>query len=98
MIDAFGEITIAADISKQGAPGWNAQVTPQLDAGEHYAADEALNSKLRSQGITVRLVAPAARIIKGQSAVVTTGSGGPRAADAARYRLVRESLGRLAAR
>jgi imidazolonepropionase-like amidohydrolase len=75
LIDAFGEITIAADISKQGAPGWNAQVTPQLDAGEHYAADEALNSKLRSQGITVRLVAPAARIIKGQSAVVTTGSG-----------------------
>ncbi|HMC09891.1 MAG TPA: amidohydrolase family protein, partial [Pirellulaceae bacterium] len=42
---------------------------------EHYTADEALNSKLRSQGITVRLVAPATRIIKGQSIVVTTGAG-----------------------
>ncbi len=74
LIDAFGEITIAADAAKQGAPDWNAQVTPQLDVANHYTADEALNGKLRSQGITVRLVAPATRIIKGQSAVVTTGS------------------------
>jgi N-acetylglucosamine-6-phosphate deacetylase len=75
LIDAFGEITIGVDITKQGAAGWNPQVAPQLDAAEHYTADEALNGKLRSQGITVRLVAPATRIIKGQSIVVTTGSG-----------------------
>src|SRR5262249_7297416 len=74
LIDSFGEITIGPDITKQGAAAWNPQVAPQLDAAEHYAADEALNGKLRSQGITVRLVAPAARIIKGQSIVVTTGS------------------------
>src|SRR5205085_4686663 len=59
LIDAFGEITIAAEVSKQGAAGWNPQITPQVDVAEHYVADEALNTKLRSQGITVRLVAPA---------------------------------------
>src|SRR5439155_3433853 len=75
LIDAFGETTIGADITKQGAAGWNPQVAPQLDVADHYAADEALNGKLRSQGITVRLVAPATRIVKGQSIVVTTGSG-----------------------
>src|SRR5262245_43064367 len=73
LIDAFGEITVGADLTKQGAADWNPQVTPQLDVAEHYAADEALNGKLRSQGITVRLVAPATRIIKGQSIVVSTG-------------------------
>src|SRR5437763_11225587 len=75
LIDAFGEITISADITKQGAANWNPQVAPQIDTADHYAADETLNGKLRSQGITVRLVAPASRIIKGQSIVVTTGSG-----------------------
>src|SRR5438067_1837337 len=75
LIDAFGEVTIAADITKQGAANWNPQITPQLDTADHYTADEAVNSKLRSQGITVRLVAPASRIIKGQSIVITTGSG-----------------------
>src|SRR5439155_7948623 len=75
LIDAFSEMPIGADVTKQGAADWNPQVAPQLDAAAHYAADEALNGKLRSQGITVRLVAPATRIIKGQSIVVTTGSG-----------------------
>src|SRR5262245_60862414 len=41
LIDAFGEITIGADITKQGAAAWNPQVAPQLDAADHYAADEA---------------------------------------------------------
>lgn len=75
LIDAYGEITVGPDVTKQGAAGWNPQVTPQIDVAEHYTADEALNSKLRSQGITVRLVAPATRIIKGQSIVVTSGAG-----------------------
>jgi imidazolonepropionase-like amidohydrolase len=74
LIDAFGEITVGPEVTKQGAAGWSPQVTPQLDVAEHYTADEALNSKLRSQGITARLVAPATRIIKGQSIVVSTGS------------------------
>src|SRR5436190_7720454 len=75
LIDAFGEITVGPDVTKPGAAGWNPQITPQIDVAEHYTADEALNSKLRSQGITVRLVPPATRIIKGQSIVVTTGAG-----------------------
>jgi len=74
-IDAYGEINVTADTTKAGAPNWNPQVTPQLDVAEHYAADESLNGKLRSQGITARLVAPATRIIKGQSIVVSTGQG-----------------------
>ena len=75
LIDAYGEINIAADTTKSGAPSWNSQVTPQLDVAEHYAADDALNGKLRTQGITARLLAPATRVIKGQSIVVSTGQG-----------------------
>src|SRR4029453_11037464 len=70
LIDAYGEVTVGPEVTKQGAAGWNPQVTPQLDLAEHYVADETINGKLRSQGITVRLVAPATRIIKGQSIVV----------------------------
>jgi imidazolonepropionase-like amidohydrolase len=73
LIDAYGEIAVAADLTKQAAASWNPQLAPQLDLAEHYTADESLNTKLRSQGITVRLIAPATRIIKGQSIVVTTG-------------------------
>ena len=62
---------------------WNPQVTPQLDVGEHHVPDEALNAKLRSQGITARLVAPGSRIIKGQSIVVSTAGGEHRAIDLA---------------
>ena len=60
LIDAYGEITIGAGCRQSRArQAGIAQVTPQLDVAEHYAADEALNAKLRSQGITARLVAPA---------------------------------------
>lgn len=76
LIDAYGEMNVATDVSKQGSANWNAQITPHLDVAEHYTADEALNTKLRSQGITALLVAPAQRIIKGQSVVVLTGGGG----------------------
>ena len=50
LIDAYGEITISADLTKQGAADWNSQVTPQLDLAQHYSADDALNTKLRGQG------------------------------------------------
>jgi imidazolonepropionase-like amidohydrolase len=74
LVDAFTELTIAADPTSAGAPHWNPQITPQLSAAEHYQADDGLNAKLRSQGIGARLVAPGGtRIIKGQSAVVSTG-------------------------
>src|SRR5262245_39192042 len=74
LVDSYGEITIGPEIARQGAASWNPNITPQLDVAEHYVADEALNGKLRSQGIAARLVAPATRIIKGQSIIVSTGS------------------------
>lgn len=74
LIDAYSEITIPAEARRAGAPHWSPQIAPQLSAAEHYTADEALNGKLRGQGITARLVAPGSRIIKGQSIVVSTGS------------------------
>jgi N-acetylglucosamine-6-phosphate deacetylase len=75
LVDAYGEQNVTVDLAKQGAPSWNPQIAPQLDMAEHYAADEAINSKLRSQGIAARLVAPAQRIIKGRSIVVSTAPG-----------------------
>src|SRR5688572_6397115 len=74
LIDAYGEITIPAEARRAGAPHWNPQIAPQLDVADHYTADEPLNAKLRSQGITARLVAPGSRIIKGRSIVVSTGT------------------------
>jgi imidazolonepropionase-like amidohydrolase len=76
LIDAFGELS--ADVSRSGlkdgsgAGYWNSNVVPQVRAGAVYAADAAANKKLRSQGITARLVAPSAGIIKGTSALVST--------------------------
>jgi N-acetylglucosamine-6-phosphate deacetylase len=73
LIDAYGEYTIPAEARRAGAPHWNPQVTPQLDVAEHHVPDEALHGKLRSQGITIRLVAPSTRIIKGQSSLISLG-------------------------
>jgi len=73
LLDAYGEQTIEASAAKRGSPHWNSLVTPQLNVADHYEADAALNKTLRSQGVTARLVAPAAGILKGASAVVLTG-------------------------
>jgi imidazolonepropionase-like amidohydrolase len=75
LIDAYSEFTIPAEARRAGAPHWSPQITPQLNVGEHHVPDESLNAKLRSQGITARLVAPGSRIIKGQSIVVSTAGG-----------------------
>jgi N-acetylglucosamine-6-phosphate deacetylase len=75
LIDAYSEITVADDPRKSAAAHWNAQVTPQLDLAEHYTADDTLNGKLRSQGVAARLVAPGSRVVRGQSALVSTGQG-----------------------
>ena len=71
-IDSYTELAV------EGAPGpgyWNGQVTPQRAVATGFKSDEALNKSLRSQGFTVRVVAPQAGIIKGQSAVVLTADG-----------------------
>lgn len=75
LIDAYSEIAIPAEGSQESSPHWNPQIGPQIDPGDYYKADDSLNGKLRSQGITARLVAPGSRVIKGQSIVVSTADG-----------------------
>jgi imidazolonepropionase-like amidohydrolase len=79
-IDAYSELTGDAAKTSAGDTGgagyWNANITPQFRADRHYAADAEANKKLRGQGITARLVAPSAGIIKGTSALVTTADDG----------------------
>ncbi len=72
-IDSYGEVSIPESVKNQGASHWNSLITPQLDAGDHYQVNLDLDKSLRSQGITIRLVAPDTGILKGSSALVTTG-------------------------
>ncbi|MBI3872774.1 MAG: amidohydrolase family protein [candidate division Zixibacteria bacterium] len=60
---------------KGGANYWNSKVVPQTRADQLYQPDNDANKNYRSQGIAVRLVAPSEGIIKGTSALVTTGDG-----------------------
>lgn len=78
LFDAFSTIQLPAPAG--GAPYWNRWITPQCDAAEHYSPDKNLNAALRRQGITCRLAAPRSGIIKGTSAVVTTGDASGKAA------------------
>lgn len=79
LIDAYGELSseVSQSALKSGAGAgyWNANVVPQAAAARVYSGDAATNKKLRSQGITARLIAPSYGIIKGTSALVTTGDG-----------------------
>lgn len=53
---------------------WSRDITPQRSAAQELAAAESTLAKLRKAGITAALVAPRDGIIKGQSAVITTGT------------------------
>jgi imidazolonepropionase-like amidohydrolase len=79
LIDAYGESSISYE-SSQGAPYWNSEVRPQVSAAAHYRTDADRHRRLREQGITTRLVAPAEGVIRGTSVLVTTGDAS--AADA----------------
>ena len=72
LIDAFTETSVDTASIGSGAVHWNDQVTPQLDVVDSGIRDRDANTKLRSQGIAARLLAPAGRILKGSSAVVLT--------------------------
>ncbi len=65
----------APEANSTGAAYWNPNVVPQTRVDHAYAADAGANKKLRSQGVAARLVAPSAGIIKGTSALVSTGDG-----------------------
>ncbi|HUT94069.1 MAG TPA: amidohydrolase family protein [Thermoguttaceae bacterium] len=73
LIDAYSPISVDAVSTSQGAPHWNPQVEPQRDAGRAYRLDKSLSATLRSQGVTCRLVVPDSGVIRGTSALVTTG-------------------------
>ena len=79
-IDAYGEISADASRAgasdKAGASYWNTNIAAQTRAATIYAVDASANRKMRSQGITARLVAPSAGIVKGTSALVTTADEG----------------------
>jgi len=73
LIDAYGQISADAGSADRGAPYWNPLVQPQRDAARAYRVDNALNATFRSQGVTCRLIVPDSGVIKGTSALVTTG-------------------------
>lgn len=75
-IDAYSEQSVAGDPLAGSARYWNGQVSPQISMAKHLAANEDLKV-LRKQGIVAQLIAPAAGVIRGTSAVVATGDGGP---------------------
>ncbi len=72
LIDAFTEQDVNTSELEAGAAYWNAYIRPQLSAADQYKVDSDLNSKMREQGVTARLVAPAGGILKGTSCFVLT--------------------------
>ncbi len=73
LIDAWGEADVPLPKTQVGY--WNDNITPQRSAQLIAAASVKDVNKLRSQGITVRLVAPQGGIVKGSSAIVLLGEG-----------------------
>ena len=59
LINAFSEVTLPAAANNVGAKHWNAAIRPQRSVAQHYQRNQALNEKLRKQGVTAQLVAPA---------------------------------------
>ena len=74
LIDSFSEVTLPAAANNSGALHWNSTIRPQRSVATHYQRNQALNEKLRKQGVTARLIAPAQGILKGTSALITTGT------------------------
>ncbi len=75
-IDAYSEHSVTGDPLAGTARYWNGQVTPQISMAEHLVANEDLKA-LRKQGLVAQLIAPAAGVIRGTSAVVSTADGEP---------------------
>jgi N-acetylglucosamine-6-phosphate deacetylase len=73
-IDAYSELSADAPSGGETVAGyWNSAIAPETRAERIYRFDKTTNEKLRQQGIAVRLVAPGAQIIRGTSALYTTG-------------------------
>lgn len=76
LIDAYGETSIPGSFLKQTAGYWNPNVVPHLSLArrttENTKADE-----LREQGVVAQLRAPGDAILRGQSALCSTGTDKP---------------------
>jgi len=72
-IDGYSEIAMPSDAAGAHEIGyWNSHIVPQRRADQAYRFDRTTNEKLRKQGITARLIAPASELIRGTSALVLT--------------------------
>lgn len=80
LIDAYSLLptrSSAAETTLDRGNHWNRQITPERQAAMMYQVDPTLNKTFRGQGITTRLVAPSAGLVRGTSCLVTTGDGPP---------------------
>lgn len=69
LVDAFTDRSIDRIDADKAARYWNDKIRPADQIQNDYIADEAIGAKLRKQGITSYLVAPAGGILKGFGAV-----------------------------
>jgi imidazolonepropionase-like amidohydrolase len=76
-VEAYSEQSIPSDRLNGTARYWNGQVTPQLSVADGVLEEDA--SAWRKNGFVARLIAPADGVIRGTSAVFSTGTGSPNA-------------------
>lgn len=69
----FGQPAQPAAAPAAPAGYWNSNVTPQTRAADSYRIDAEANKRWRSQGFVARQIAPSRGILRGTTAVVTTG-------------------------
>ncbi|MGV3485911.1 MAG: amidohydrolase family protein, partial [Planctomycetaceae bacterium] len=74
-IDAWSEIDVPDPPRDRGASHWNGNVMPQRNSHDAVGDMSDANKKLRSQGITLRVLAPRGGIVQGTSCVVATSDG-----------------------
>lgn len=75
LIDCYSRFSGDQEPQSGGASHWNSLVRPQRDVAGAYRSDKSLGAGFRSQGVTCRLAVPDSGVIKGTSALVTTGDG-----------------------
>jgi N-acetylglucosamine-6-phosphate deacetylase len=71
LIDAYSDVEVPRTDAKASVH-WNSNITPQRSAWVSASESQTDFDKLRSQGITVRVVAPRHGIIKGNSCAILT--------------------------
>ncbi len=75
LIDAWSEVDVPRPDADAGY--WNAHITPERSTRSKAATLPSNAKKLRSQGITARLIAPGGGIVKGTSCVALLGGIDP---------------------